>query len=163
MKRVLSIDPSSSAAGFAFFIGQIPQWCKTIKPKGGTLIDRMSNLLREAEELIDENKPDYIAIETPYLGFSKSTSLKMGQIFGMFCALCVLKNYTSQTILEIHAMSAKKAVGAGHVTSRELTKEAVLSATKKLFPFLQIEDDNSSDALAIGIAAIDVIPHELVC
>jgi Holliday junction resolvasome RuvABC endonuclease subunit len=161
MKRILAIDPSSSAAGFAFFIGATPQWCKTIKPKGATLLDRMTNLLYEAGGLIDENKPDYIAIELPYLGFSKSTSLKMGQIFGMICALCVLKSYTSQTILEVHAMSAKKAVGAGNVTSRETSKIAVFDSVKKLFPFLEIEDDNASDALAIGVAALGMLPLQM--
>ncbi len=154
MKRMLAIDPSSSAAGFALFVNNDPIWCQTIKPKGETLIDRMGQLLQKIGELLDDNKPDFIAIETPYLGLSKSTSMKMGQIFGMICAVCVLRGYSSANIIEIHPMTAKKAAGLDHLHHRDTGKNLVLAAMQEKFSNLDIQDDNSSDALAVGLAAI---------
>lgn len=161
MKRFLSIDPSSSAAGFALFVNDTPIWCTTIKPKGDNLIDRMAQLLVETGELLDNNKPDYIAIETPYLGLSRSTSMKMGQIFGMFCACIVMHGYTSSQILQIHPMTAKKAAGVTGKINRDSGKTLVLNAMKEKFPQLQITDDNSSDALAIGLAGIEMLQSTL--
>lgn len=157
MKKVLAIDPSSSIAGFALFYDDVPQWCVSIKPKGATLVDRMSELLVYIGGLLEDHKPDYIAIETPYLGISKSTSMKMGQIFGMICAILVLNKFSSQNIIEIHPMTAKKAAGVLKFKNRAEGKATVLSAMHKSFPNLVIIDDNSSDALAIGLAGINTI------
>lgn len=154
MKKVLSIDPSSSAAGFALFNGETPKWSQTIKPKGAKLLDRMSELIIEIGGLIDSHKPDYIAIETPYLGISKSTSMKMGQIFGMICSILVLRGYSSKTIIEVHPMEAKKAAGTAHFKNRSEGKILVLDAMRKKYPNIEIIDNNASDALAVGLAGI---------
>lgn len=160
MKKVLSIDPSSSAAGFALFFDDAPQWSVTIKPKGAKLVDRMSELILKVGGLIDSHKPDYIAIETPYLGISKSTSMKMGQIFGMICAILVLKGFTSNNIIEIHPMVAKKAAGTASFHNRSEGKILVLDAMRNKYPTLEIVDDNSGDALAIGLAAVQIIKEQ---
>lgn len=157
MKKVLAIDPSSSAAGFALFIDEAPEWSITVKPKGAKLLDRMSELIKQIGDLLDDHKPDYIAIETPYLGISKSTSMKMGQIFGMICAIVVLKGYDSKTIIEIHPMSAKKAAGIPHFKNRSDGKIRVLESMRGKYPKVEIIDDNSADALAVGLAGIEKI------
>lgn len=160
MKKILSIDPSSSAAGFALFFDDIPQWSITIKPKGAKLIDRMFELILQIKQLLNDHKPDYIAIETPYLGISRSTSMKMGQIFGMICTVLVLSGFTSNTIVEIHPMTAKKAAGTLHFHDRKEGKTLVLESMKEKFPDLDILDDNASDALAIGLAAINQLKEQ---
>jgi Holliday junction resolvasome RuvABC endonuclease subunit len=152
--KIFCVDPSSSSPGFACFKNDKPLWCKTIHAKGDTLLTRMAHIMVVADEMIDDDV-DYIAVETPYLGISKSTSMKMGQIFGIFCAVFLRNGYNSDTIIEIHPMQAKKAAGVTHFEKREESKETVKQAMIKRFPELTIEDDNSSDALAIGLAAIE--------
>lgn len=154
--KILSIDPSSSAAGFAYFKDNKPLWCKTIHLKGENILDRLAKLIPQVEDMLGLF-PDYIAIETPYLGISKSTSMKMGQIFGVFCAILLHNGYASKDIIEIHPMTMKKAAGIGHFNNREESKETVKQKMEQMFPQLTIEDDNSSDALAIGLAALNTL------
>jgi Holliday junction resolvasome RuvABC endonuclease subunit len=154
--KILSVDPSSSAAGFACFKDDKPLWCKTIHLKGEHLLDRMAVLLPQVDDMIDEDI-DYIAIETPYLGISRSTSMKMGQIFGLFCGVFLNNGYNSTDIIEIHPMTAKKAAGIEHFKNREEGKDTVMKKMQEKFPDLNIEDDNQSDALAIGLAAIEYL------
>jgi Holliday junction resolvasome RuvABC endonuclease subunit len=154
--KILSIDPSSSAAGFALFVDEKPVWCKTILLKGDHILERLAHLIPQLEEMLSDDL-DYIAIETPYLGISKSTSMKMGQIFGVFCAVFLMNGYSSKDIIEIHPMTAKKAAGVGHFDNRQEGKETVKQKMQEMFPKLKIDDDNSSDAVAIGLAAINFI------
>lgn len=155
--KVLSFDPSSSVPGIAYFVEDKPQECFSYKLKGDNLLDRMDGLLPLIDVLIHKFEPDYIAVETPYLGISRSTSMKMGQIFGIFCAIFLLNGYTSNTIIEIHPMTAKKAAGVGHFKDREEGKETVMQKMREKYPTLMIKDDNEADAVAIGLAAIKEI------
>jgi len=155
--KIFCIDPSSSTPGFACFVDNVPLWCKTIHLKGNHILDRLATLIPFVQEFLLNGNFDYIAIETPYLGISKSTSMKMGEIFGVFCAVLLISGYNSNQIIEIHPMTAKKAAGIVHFKDREEAKQTVKQKMLEKFPLLNIEDDNSSDALAIGLAAIEVI------
>lgn len=155
--KILSVDPSSSAAGFALFEDSKPLWCKTIHLKGENILDRLALLIPQVEEILVEYKPENIAIETPYLGISKSISMKMGEIFGVFCAIFLMNGYNNNDIIEIHPMTMKKVAGVGHFNNRQESKDTVKQKMEQKFPQLKIEDDNSSDALAIGLAALDVL------
>lgn len=154
--KIFCVDPSSSAAGFACFKDDKPLWTKTIHLKGEKILDRLAILIPQVEDMLEDDI-DYIAIETPYMGISRSTSMKMGQIFGVFCAIFLSNGYSSKDIIEIHPMTAKKAAGLDHFKNREEGKEGVKQKMERLFPKLEIEDDNASDALAIGLAAINHI------
>lgn len=155
--NLLSIDPSSSAPGYAFFEESSPIWCVTNISKYENIIDRMREVLAHFVAILDFRKPDYIAIETPYIGISKSTSMKMGQIFGMYYATFLWKGYSNSQIIEIHPMTAKKAAGLQHFKNREEAKQTIYKRIKELYPNLDVKDDNSSDAVAVGLAALDVI------
>lgn len=155
--KVLSIDPSSSAIGFAYFENDLPIFCETFKPKGDTLIDRMQPIVVRIMYFINLYHPDFVAVETPYMGLNRSTSVKMGQIFGFVCAAMVMSGIMSDKILQIHPMTVKKAAGLETKEKRTYGKEFVLHAMHERFPFLKIEDDNSSDALAIGLAGINIL------
>lgn len=154
--KILCIDPSSSSPGFALFEDDKPLWCKTVSLKGSKLLDRMEKLIPYVNEMLFIDA-DYIAIETPYLGISKSTSMKMGQIFGIFCAIFLICGYSSDNIIEVHPMTVKKAAGVLHQQKREESKATVKHLMEERFPELNIQDDNSSDALAIGLAALNII------
>jgi Holliday junction resolvasome RuvABC endonuclease subunit len=152
--KVFSIDPSSTTPGFACFDNDVPLWCKTLHIKGDNILDRLASLIPAVQFMLDDEQYDYVCIETPYLGISRSTSMKMGQIFGVFCAVLLMNDYNSTSIIEVHPMTAKKAAGIGHFDNREIGKATVKQKMHEKFPDLNIEDDNSSDALAIGLAAI---------
>lgn len=156
--RVLGIDPSSSAPGLALFENGEPIWCKTYHLKGKSIITRVGNFLPLFLNKVLDKNIDYVAIETPYLGVSKSTSMKMGTIYGMFVgALFTLGFVPDENLFEIHPMTAKAAVGASSFKNRDEGKTTVYQVMTEKYPRLEIEDDNSSDALAIAIAAIKEI------
>ncbi len=155
--KLLSIDPSSTAPGFALFKNEEPQWSLTYELKSKEFLERIEQLILLLISIISEYKPDFIAIESPYLGISRSTSMKMGEIFGVVIAVCIMEGYNRQTIIEIHPMTAKKAAGVASFKNRAEGKEDVIQSMKKMFPDINIVDDNSADALAVGLAGIQKI------
>lgn len=162
--KLISIDPSSSAAGFAYFANNRLMWAKTIVCKKDNLIDRMIELSFELQRLLNKHKPDYIAIETPYLGLNRAVSMKMGQIYGMFISACVLNTkgtmFVSKDIISIHPMTAKRAAGLITKVKRAEGKKIVLARLNDKFPKIEIADDNSADAIAVGLAAIEQLKKE---
>ena len=157
---MLCIDPSSSAPGFAYFINEKPVQCETVVIKGKDFFGRMKIALIDLKDRLDTFLPDYIAIETPYLGISKATSMKMGQIYGMFCAEWLMNNGDPQNIIEIHPMTAKMAAGASHFKNREEGKKTVFDTINERYPYLTPVDDNSTDAVAVGLAALIAIKEK---
>lgn len=155
--RIIAIDPSSTSVGFAVFDDNFPVHCFSYKPKGKTLVERMVFVMSYVEGLIDTFEPDILAIETPYLGRNRSTAMKMGMIFGMICGAIAKKGYPEEQVIQIHPMTAKKAAGQIKVRKRGESKQIVMDAMKKEFPHLSIDNDDASDALAVGLAATEKI------
>ncbi len=158
--KILAIDPASSSIGLAKFNGEEVVDCFTFSTKGNLLIDRMLVISKFIIKLLREDKYDYIAVETPYLGFNRSTAMKMGQIFGITSLSILLAGYKSDQIIQIHPMTAKKAAGLTTVVKREKGKKLVIEFMSKRFPNIDIVDDNMADALAIGLAAINIIKEK---
>lgn len=158
--NLISIDPSSTAAGFAYFKDGELIWAKTIIQKEDNLIDRMKIISKKLRKFIREIRPDYIAIETPYLGMNRAVSMKMGQIFGMLIATCTSRRYKAEHIIEIHPLTAKKAAGLVAKVKRDEGKRIVLENLNKKFPNVVIKDDNAADAVAVGLAAIDKLKED---
>ena len=158
--NIISIDPSSTAAGFAYFKDDELKFVEVLKQKGSHLVDRMQKMNEYLISVLKKEKPKYIAIETPYLGMNRAVSMKMGQIFGMFIAACTSLGYSSEYIIEIHPMTAKKAAGLERKAKRAEAKEIVLNNLKEKFPKIEICDDNAADAIAVGLAAINRLREE---
>ncbi len=158
--NLIAIDPSSTMIGFAYFENNNLIWAKTIQQKEDNLIDRMKIISKKLVKILNKTNPDYIAIETPYLGVNRAVSMKMGQIFGMLIATCTYKKYFSKDIIEVHPLTAKKAAGLVTKVKRAEGKTIVLAKLKELFPKIKIIDDNAADAVAVGLAAINKLKEK---
>lgn len=159
--NVLSIDPSSSTTGIAFFQNNELHFCQRVSAKGTSILERMLLILPQVKYYIELYKPEKIAIETPYLGLSKSTSMKMGEIFGMFQSMFLFEcGYRPCDILEIHPMTAKKAITVGSFANRSDGKLKTLQIIKELYPDIEIADDNVADAIAVGLAGINMLKEQ---
>src|SRR5262245_54692225 len=82
--RILGIDPGSVKLGYGL-IEAGPKYveCGVITaPQSWTRAKRLNAIAIELAEVIDEFKPDEIAIETPFMGKNAATAIALGEVRG---------------------------------------------------------------------------------
>ena len=152
--RVLGIDPSSAATGYgilesregeAFVLGY-----GTIKPaRRASLPDKLLEIKSGIEKLIDEFRPEEVAVENPFYAQNIKTALTLGQVRG---AVLVAVAGARAPLFEYSPLEIKKAVtGYGQA---EKVQVGVMIRT-----LLRIADDameeDASDALACALCHLN--------
>src|SRR5690606_32574157 len=108
MTRILGIDPGSQrtgigiidvdAAGRARYVHHVP----LVLLGEGDFAQRLKRLLHGLAALIDEYRPDEVAIEQVFVGKSADSALKLGQARGAAISAVVLHD------LPVHEYAAKE-------------------------------------------------------
>ncbi len=86
MIRILGIDPGSQVTGYGLIdAGRGRAVCVTfgcIRPRGGTLAERLHGIQAALEALVDEHRPQEAVVERVYVHRNVESALKLGQARG---------------------------------------------------------------------------------
>jgi crossover junction endodeoxyribonuclease RuvC len=103
------------------------------------------------KEKIELYKVTNLALETPFLGKNAQTFLKLGYLRGI---LYLLSNQNSLQIHEFSPREVKTSVTGFGGASKDQVAVMILSMFPKLKDLKQIEKQDVTDALAVGICGV---------
>ncbi|MBE9604373.1 crossover junction endodeoxyribonuclease RuvC [Acetobacteraceae bacterium H6797] len=108
------------------------------------LADRLLELHRGLEKVLELHQPDEAAVENTYVARNPDSALKLGQARGVVMLAPALRGIL---VREYGAMEVKRAVvGNGHAE-----KEQVQHMVRHLLPGVAFKRADAADALAIAI------------
>lgn len=147
--RVLGIDPGSRKTGY----GIVEHSGSSIRHVDNGVIvadvkDTMPLRLRQIYEglvdVIQEYKPDRVAVETVFLGKNVSSALKLGQARGVALLAAATANLP---LKEFSPMEVKRAVaGTGRAD-----KHQVQEMVRMILGLPEVAQEDAADALAVAI------------
>ena len=113
------------------------------------LASRIKIILLGLEEVIDQFKPDCVAIEKVFVNTNPQSTLLLGQARGAAISAAVMQNLD---VFEYTALQVKKSVvGMGHAS-----KSQVQIMVQKLLNLPSIPSPDSADALACSICHANI-------
>lgn len=152
-KVLLACDPGYDRLGIAVLSGSVHKHtllystCATTSKKDPHE-KRLASLQDELEKLIEEYKPDAIALETLFFARNTTSALKVAEARGMILALAGKLHIP---VIEHSPQEVKMAV-TGYGNAK---KEEVIAMTKRLIPGISPKAlDDEYDAVALSICAI---------
>ena len=108
------------------------------------LPDRLADLARQLEALIDEHRPDTAAVEEVFVNKNPQSTLKLGQARGV---VLMIAARAGLSVGEYAARLVKKAV----VGTGGAEKPQVHAMVQRLLPGVAITGPDAADALAVAI------------
>lgn len=147
--RILGIDPGLRITGFGIIEKQgnrlvyISSGCVK-SPGEAALPDRLQVLLENLREVIDEHRPQQVALEKVFVNVNPQSTLLLGQARGTAICAAVLARLP---VSEYTALQVKQSVvGNGHAK-----KEQVQEMVKRLLGLPGYPSADAADALACAI------------
>ncbi|NOY95139.1 MAG: crossover junction endodeoxyribonuclease RuvC [Chlorobi bacterium] len=148
--KILGIDPGTRVTGYGLveIRSNKPVILNTGVIRPGKFDDhyqRLKYLHERALHIIDQYKPDVMALEAPFYGKNVQSMLKLGRAQGVIMAAGL---YRSLTIYEYAPLLVKQSItGMGRAS-----KEQVAYFLKQLFDLDEIPKDlDVSDSVAVAI------------
>src|SRR5262245_55103128 len=149
--RILGLDPGSRHTGFGLVEcdGARTSYlaCGAISTGDGHFADRLQLIFRRVQQLVEEYRPDEIAIERVFVSKNVDSALKLGQARG--AALCGAFAATAE-IFEYSPREVKMAVvGTGGADKRQVQHmvKAMLQLNGRL-------NADAADALAVALCHV---------
>lgn len=150
--RVLGIDPGTRITGYGIIETNgvkhhvVDYGCIRPSPKK-TLHERYGDLFEGMEALIEQHRPDVVAVETQFVAKNPQSALKLGMARGV---LLLAATRTGIKIFEYAPKTAKLAIGSGLAK-----KEDVQRMIKLLLNLAEVPTpEDAADALAVALAHI---------
>jgi crossover junction endodeoxyribonuclease RuvC len=147
-RRILGIDPGSRFTGFGVldFEGDRPVYVAsgTIKSPAGTFPNRLKKIFVSVNAIVDEYRPDVVAIESVFMARNAGSALKLGH--ARSAALCATFAYDVE-VFEYAPREIKLAVVGTGAASKEQVQHMVVS----LLQLDGIPATDAADALATAI------------
>ncbi len=149
-KIILGIDPGTAVMGYGLL--QIQEREPSVLHFGVILLEkydehfvRLKKIFERCTALIEEYKPDEIALEAPFYGKNIQVSLKIGRAQGVAMAAAMAKNIP---VFEYAPRKIKQAVtGNGNASKEQVAKMLQTLLLKDL----QSDFFDATDALAVGL------------
>ena len=146
--RILGIDPGLRSTGFGIIdkegqqLGYVASGC--IKTPDSELSERLKVILESLGEVIEQHKPEQVAVEKVFVNVNPQSTLMLGQARGAAICAAVLANLP---VAEYTALQVKQAVvGNGHAG-----KEQVQQMVQRLLKLSGTPGSDAADALACAI------------
>ncbi len=150
VSRILGIDPGTSVTGYGIvqITGNKPSVVAMGIMQPGKFDDhyqRLQFLHNRALQIIDEYKPDVLAIEAPFYGKNVQSMLKLGRAQGVIMAAALYRNLP---ISEYAPLLVKQSItGMGRAS-----KEQVSYFLQKIFNITDLPKElDATDAVAVAI------------
>lgn len=120
--RILGIDPGSVRTGFGIVdlqggqLRYVVSGC--IRVGDGPLPERLRTIFREMDSILEQYRPDEVAVERVFMARNPDSALKLGQARG--AAIVAVVNRALQ-VHEYTALQIKQAtVGRGHAQKQQV-------------------------------------------
>ena len=152
MQRILGIDPGSRVTGYGILeidgrrLRYLASGC--IRTTSGPFVERLGEIYRGVEELIDSHAPGELAIEEVFLARNPASALKLGQARGVAIAAAVARG------LPVHEYAARRVKQALVGTGRA-SKAQVQHMVRVILELPVAPGTDAADALAIGICHVN--------
>ena len=146
--RILGIDPGSRLTGFGVldFAGGNASYVAsgTVKSVSGDFPDRLKQIFESVSSIVDEHRPQVVAIESVFMHKNAGSALKLGQ--ARSAALCATFAYDVE-VFEYAPREIKQAV----VGTGSATKEQVQHMVVALLKLQGAPAADAADALAAAL------------
>lgn len=148
--RILGIDPGIAIVGFGFVDKQgsrlIPVQYGCIQTESTTAPEiRLLQVFEAAEKLLDEYKPDVMAVEKLFFNRNVTTAFAVGQARGVVILAAAKRGIP---IAEYTPMQVKQAVvGYGKAEKKQVQEMVRIFLNLRVVP----KPDDVADALAVAI------------
>ena len=147
-RRILGIDPGSRLTGFGVvdFDGDKALYVAsgTVKSVDGAFADRLRQIFESVGDIVDEFRPDIVAIESVFMHKNAGSALKLGH--ARSAAICA----TFAHGVEIHEYAPREikqaVVGTGAATKEQVQHMVVSILTLDGMPAV-----DAADALATAL------------
>lgn len=148
-QTVLGIDPGTTVMGY----GVIRQGQQLQAIQYGAIrlhrhkshAFKLREIFTYVSELVEEFRPDEIALEAPFYGKNVQSMLKLGRAQGVIMAAALCREIA---ITEYAPRKVKQAItGYGHASKEQIAKTLVSLLNLQAFPALL----DASDALAVAV------------
>lgn len=148
--RVLGIDPGSRKTGWGLVEeagGDLRSLGAGVAASGnGEISERLARIGEQIEAIVDEWKPDAVAIEKAFVGKNIASALRLGEVRGVILAIAGRR---SLPVVDYPPATVKVAVaGAGAAT-----KEMVARGVSALLRLDAVAGD-ATDALAVAVCHV---------
>ncbi|MBX2808328.1 MAG: crossover junction endodeoxyribonuclease RuvC [Cellvibrionaceae bacterium] len=148
MTLILGIDPGSRKTGFGIihYSGRRQQYIASgiIRLPEASLPERLQIIFANICQIIDEYKPDEMAIEQVFMSKSAGSALKLGQARG---AAIVAGTSMGLNVAEYEARKVKQSV-VGHGAA---DKQQVQHMVQQLLQLSAALKEDAADALAVAL------------
>ena len=150
-KIILGIDPGTTIMGFGLITVENKKMKllvmdELILKKYTNHQQKLQKIFERTLYLVDEYKPDEVAIEAPFFGKNVQSMLKLGRAQGVAMAAVL---YRGIPIVEYSPKKIKMAITGNGNASKEQVAEMLKSLLNiKEFPFKNLD---SSDGLAAAV------------
>ncbi len=130
-RRILGIDPGSRKTGFGVldFSGDDPTYVASgvVNSAEGTFPDRLRRIFTAVGEIVEEYRPDVVAIESVFMHKNAGSALKLGQ--ARSAALCATFGFEME-VHEYAPREIKQAIVGTGAASKEQVQHMVISLLK---------------------------------
>jgi crossover junction endodeoxyribonuclease RuvC len=146
--RIIGIDPGSNFTGYGLIEsdGRDSKHLHSgvIRVQGENLPEKLGMIFREVAAIVEEYRPEQMAIENVFVSKNAGSALKLGQARG--AAICA----GVQAGLEVHEYSPR-AIKQGIVGTGAADKDQVQHMVRMLLGFKEKLQSDRADALAIAL------------
>lgn len=147
-RRILGIDPGSRKTGFGVldFTGDEPTYVASgvVSSAEGTFPDRLRRIFTAVGEIVEEYRPDVVAIESVFMHKNAGSALKLGQ--ARSAALCATFGFEME-VHEYAPREIKQAIVGTGAASKDQVQHMVISLLKLDAP----PSLDAADALAAAL------------
>lgn len=153
MARILGIDPGSHVTGFGVIetgggrVAYIASGC--IRTGGKAMAERLRKIFEDVCSVIDEYRPDELAIENVFMQRNVDSALKLGQARG--AAICAVVTRDIAVHEYTPAQIKQGVVGKGNAT-----KPQVQHMVRALLNLPGAPQADAADALACALCHVHV-------
>jgi crossover junction endodeoxyribonuclease RuvC len=147
-RRILGIDPGSRVTGFGVvdFVRSEPVYVAsgTVRSQDGDFPRRLRQIFESVAAVVDEYRPDIVAVESVFMHRNAASALKLGQ--ARSAALCA----TFSRTLEVHEYAPRE-IKLAVVGTGSASKEQVQHMIVSLLRLSAAPSPDAADALAAAI------------
>ncbi len=154
--KILGIDPGTATTGFGFLSlnGKeiiVENFGLIETDKNGTPGTRLINIHKKMRSILEEFKPDIMAMERLFFAANAKTAIRVGQAQGVML-MAAAKSKIS--VVEIAPGTIKKTIAGNGRADKKAVQKAlrkVLGAKVRSGPKKRTHFDNAADALAVAL------------
>ena len=147
-RRILGIDPGSRLTGFGVvdFVHSESVYIAsgTVRSLAGAFPERLRQIFDSVAAIVDEYRPDIVAIESVFMHKNAGSALKLGQ--ARSAALCA----TFSRCLEVHEYAPRE-IKQAIVGTGSASKEQVQHMVVSLLRLSAVPAPDAADALAAAL------------